>query len=265
MKAVQIMKHFYLLLIIGMAMLFAIGCGQRNDTEQISESTEWFSREEQNWLENLSGQQDVLNDFSEDEKNLQLLLKKGDIELNQVTGDNLIVVLASDTGIEMNCFNKNDGHQWILDDELRHIPAFVGYNGVGDKQVEGDGITPLGLWDIDYAFGFYNNPGTHVVYQQITENSYWVDDPNSSVYNRWVEGTDNRDWVSAEHLIEFPAYHYALVIKYNYDIPIQGAGSAIFLHCGETATAGCIAISEEEMIKLLQWVQPGTQILIARN
>lgn len=60
------------------------------------------------------------------------------------------------------------------------------------------------------------------------------------------------------------------MVGYNINPTIKGKGSAIFLHVERrknSATAGCIAISEDEIKRLLEWLDPAMQphIFISRN
>jgi L,D-peptidoglycan transpeptidase YkuD (ErfK/YbiS/YcfS/YnhG family) len=60
-------------------------------------------------------------------------------------------------------------------------------------------------------------------------------------------------------------YKYGIIIEYNTDPVIKGSGSAIFLHVwkGEGIhTAGCVAISEENILKILDWLDPAATPLI---
>jgi L,D-peptidoglycan transpeptidase YkuD (ErfK/YbiS/YcfS/YnhG family) len=60
-------------------------------------------------------------------------------------------------------------------------------------------------------------------------------------------------------------YKYGIVIEYNTSPVIKGNGSAIFLHIwkGESVpTAGCVAVSEENILKILQWLDPAASPLI---
>ena len=103
--------------------------------------------------------------------------------------------------------------------------------------------------------GFYidNVPQTGLNLFQVTENTYWVDDSESIYYNQRVEGMENKDWNSAEHMIDYyPAYKYGFVIEFNTTNIIPEKGSAIFFHCSEKPTAGCVGISESMLLAYLQ-------------
>jgi L,D-peptidoglycan transpeptidase YkuD (ErfK/YbiS/YcfS/YnhG family) len=46
------------------------------------------------------------------------------------------------------------------------------------------------------------------------------------------------------------------VIEYNTRPAVPGRGSAIFLHCGNQPTAGCVAVPESAMLDILSWLDP---------
>lgn len=50
---------------------------------------------------------------------------------------------------------------------------------------EGDGRTPVGVFPLDLAFGLAGNPGTALPWRDITQGSYWSEEPDT--YNNWVE------------------------------------------------------------------------------
>lgn len=141
-------------------------------------------------------------------------------------------------------------------------PVYIGENGATSNKVEGDKCTPYGLYDMGFAFGL-EDLIIEYPYRKITENSYWVDDVDSEEYNRWVELQGEKTWKSAEHMIDFPIqYKYGIVIEYNTKNPIPGKGSAIFLHVAKNPyTAGCVAVEEKDMLKILNWIK-NAQILI---
>lgn len=149
--------------------------------------------------------------------------------------------------------------------KLFETKAYIGRNGITNDKKEGDGKTPIGIFELGLAFGTHNkNEINYKNYIEINENLYWVDDVKSKYYNQLIDiNKTEKDWESAEHLIEYPKqYEYAIEIKTNLD-NIKGKGSAIFLHCSiERPTAGCIAINKEQMKKLLDILKPKTTIQI---
>lgn len=146
-------------------------------------------------------------------------------------------------------------------------PALIGKNGPG-KQSEGDVKTPLGTWTIGEAYGIADNPGSIVEYTKITDDMYWcATGSNGKKYNTLLYKSDDpdADYSEDEHLMDYPIrYKYLLDLGYN-KAGAPYAGNAIFLHCwkGEDIpTGGCVAISEESMIKVLQTITPGTSVTI---
>ena len=129
----------------------------------------------------------------------------------------------------------------------------LGKNGVSENSCEGDYCTPKGIFSLGFAFGTENINNLNIEYRMLNKNCYWVDDPESSLYNQWVE-SNNILWNSAEHLIDYSqAYKYSVVINYNMTPVIAGKGSAIFLHCMTSSyTAGCIAVPEKYMLYILK-------------
>ena len=136
--------------------------------------------------------------------------------------------------------------------------AQVGYNGVarpGQKR-EGDGRTPAGTYGFSFFFGVRPDDGFSFPFRHAYRYDFWDDDPNSSLYNEWVNAQKQNPGVNPEPMHQVPAYDYAAVITYNAR-RVPGLGSAIFLHVGTgTATAGCISLPRRELLKVLRWLKP---------
>ena len=149
--------------------------------------------------------------------------------------------------------------------------VWIGKNGTAtfDKMFEGAMKTPLGLYNLGIAFGT-NALKIKYPYIKIDEKSYWVDDSKSKYYNCFVEiegnannynypyiiNTSKKDFLSAEHLIEYKKqYEYSVFIEYNIN-RIKEKGSAIFLHChGDKGyTGGCIAIKRDDMKFIIRFL-----------
>ena len=99
--------------------------------------------------------------------------------------------------------------------------VFIGRNGVTNYKKEGDGKTPKGIFELGIVFGTHDrkdiNLSNNIMYIKITDKLYWVDDINSKYYNQIIDITKvNKDWDSAEHLIQYyKEYEYAVEIKTN--------------------------------------------------
>lgn len=175
-----------------------------------------------------------------------------------------IEVVASGTTGTLVVYANNNGKR----EELLRTDAYVGKNGCGVDKREGDGKTPVGVYEIRRGFGLATPPAVSIAYTQLTGGEQWVDDVASTHYNQWVTNdTTPVDWNSAEKLpSETVAYKYVAVIEYNTANIVKGAGSAIFLHCSlGKPTSGCVSVSEEAMSKILGLIKPGTRIAIARS
>lgn len=144
---------------------------------------------------------------------------------------------------------------------LPAMTAVVGRNGIappGEKR-EGDGRTPSGLYRLNLAFGYPEKAQTAMPYRQTKEDDLWVDDPDAPDYNRWVKQGETSALSFEKMKRDDDQYRYGLVIEYNTDPVIPGFGSAIFLHIWKergSPTAGCVAVSEEDILKILSWLDP---------
>ena len=163
----------------------------------------------------------------------------------------IITVNAYGSDAVLSFFQCDEAGNWEEIPELQ-TDGFVGRLGVSRSSYEGSRMTPFGLFGV--GDGFYQDdvPETGLNLFRVTEDTYWVDDPSSAYYNQRVEGTANKDWNSAEHMIEYPrAYHYGFVIEFNTSPVVPGKGSAIFFHVNNKPTAGCVAVSEDMVLRYL--------------
>ena len=170
---------------------------------------------------------------------------------------------ASSFLIEIHVLERKKG-TWRL-----VFPSFIGTIGEKgyaplNKKKEGDGRSPTGIYSLGTAFGYSPSVATKMAYRQTTEEDFWVDDASSEDYNRWIKGRPKS--TSAERMKrEDDLYKYGVVIDYNVNPVIKGKGSAIFLHIwgGEgRPTVGCVAMSEEKVLRLLGWLDPAKKPLI---
>jgi L,D-peptidoglycan transpeptidase YkuD (ErfK/YbiS/YcfS/YnhG family) len=131
------------------------------------------------------------------------------------------------------------------------------------KKLEGDGKSPSGIFPLGTAFGYAPLITTKMPYRQASDDDFWVDDPNSQDYNKWIKGKPNAaSWERMKR--DDDHYKYGIVIEYNMHPVVKGKGSAIFLHVWNRggATLGCVSVSEDMMIRLLGWLDPAKNPLI---
>ncbi|HEX2549202.1 MAG TPA: L,D-transpeptidase family protein [Gammaproteobacteria bacterium] len=167
-------------------------------------------------------------------------------------------------------------HPWIA--VGKSIPVVVGKNGLGwDAQFrkeqnhtiikkEGDGLTPIGIYELGPTFGFAEK-STHNNYFPLTDSSFCVDDVKSAYYNKLIDtATIPKDWNSGEKMRQISQYREGAVVQYN-STPVQpGAGSCIFMHIWKnstTGTAGCIAMEESNLKENLNWLDARKNPLLA--
>ncbi|WP_439812528.1 L,D-transpeptidase family protein [Streptomyces sp. P9-2] len=176
-------------------------------------------------------------------------------------GSQLITAVAARTGSTTGTVTWWDrkGGRWVAAGSAK---ARFGANGLteGTARKQGTNTTPTGLYGLPYAFGIEAAPsGTRSAYRRVRQNSWWCQDDNSRVYNRWTEprAADCRA-SQAEHLITYRTqYAHALVVDFNYRRPVRGRGAGIFLHVnGRGATAGCVSVPKSAMRKILRWANP---------
>ena len=149
--------------------------------------------------------------------------------------------------------------------EIYSCSAYLGKNGIG-KTREGDNKTPTGTYNLTQPFGIKANPGANMNYTQVTKYHYWCGTSGSKYYNQMIDTrvVDRACTTSDEYLINYGSvYNYCMFIDYN-AAGVADKGSCIFLHCkgSKDSTAGCIAVDEGVMKKIIQWAKPGAKIVI---
>lgn len=172
----------------------------------------------------------------------------------------------------------------------REIPVSLGRSGMGwgrglslvaadlagPRKQEGDGRSPAGIFSLGTAFGYAAaSPGKSAYpYRQATDRDYYVDDSDSSDYNRWVELPVNSPppdqlWKSFERMRrDDDLYEFGLVVEHNMNPIEPNGGSAIFLHVWAgpgKPTAGCTAMARDDLVPLLSWLDPQKQPLLVQT
>jgi len=137
--------------------------------------------------------------------------------------------------------------------------ARIGRNGFAPsgKKREGDGRTPTGSYGFSFFFGVDPRPsGIHYSWRHAYTYDVWDDDSSSSRYNLWTDRRRYYPGRDPEPMHVSPSYNYGAVIFYNTS-RTPGLGSAIFFHVSHgSATAGCVAIPQSELLRVLRWLNP---------
>jgi L,D-peptidoglycan transpeptidase YkuD (ErfK/YbiS/YcfS/YnhG family) len=146
------------------------------------------------------------------------------------------------------------------------LPALIGEKGFappGGKR-EGDLRTPAGVFPLRRTFGYAPEIATRMPYFRVGKDDLWVDDPSSADYNRWVKRGETSASSFEVMKLDDDRYRYVIVVEYNTAPVVRGAGSAIFIHVrfGEDiSTLGCVALSEEGILRVLAWLDPAAKPL----
>ncbi len=138
------------------------------------------------------------------------------------------------------------------------LPCVLGRAGVRRDKHEGDGATPVGTFSLRhvlYRADRVSLPPTHLNATPIARDDGWCDDPADASYNKPVKLPYA---ASAEHMWrDDRMYDVVVVLGHNDDPIVPGNGSALFMHIASedgTPTAGCIALTPDDFLRVLQSV-----------
>ena len=142
----------------------------------------------------------------------------------------------------------------------------IGKRGSTKKKKEGDKKTPKGTFKIENLYfrkDRKNKPTTLLDCVKIRKNMGWCDDIRfPKKYNKILKIEKK---IKHEKL-KRKDYKYDLLIpiKYNFDKPIVGKGSCIFIHLTKDykATAGCVALKEKDFLIMLRLIKKNSKIKI---
>ncbi|HVF73179.1 MAG TPA: L,D-transpeptidase family protein [Chthoniobacterales bacterium] len=150
--------------------------------------------------------------------------------------------------------------------------GLFGANQTAPRKTEGDNKVPAGIFRVGPAFGYAASTEASWVklkYVPLTAETEGIDDPRSRYYNRLVERSKvaRVDWRSSEQMRrKDDLYKWGIVVDHN-PAAIPGAGSCIFFHIwknSRSATAGCTAMPERDLVNLLRWLEPVARPLLVQ-
>ena len=163
----------------------------------------------------------------------------------------------------MTIFVKNK-HTLIIDEFV--FKCCIGKNGSVIKKKEGDKKTPKGTFKIEnvyYRKDRIKKPQTELKCVEITNKMGWCNDIEfPKKYNKLI--TLNQK-VKHEKLRRHDyKYNLLIPIKYNFNKPIVGRGSCIFIHLTKDykPTAGCIGLKEKDFLIMLKIIKKNSKIKI---
>lgn len=190
------------------------------------------------------------------------LLEKASLNEDKLSGSQMMFVETDGSSCTLYCYEKNSDGVWK--NKFDTISGYIGEGGTSENISPYDNTTPVGTFNIEFAFGTNSDPGTKLEYNSVDYSSYWVTDPSSVNYNRLVDGSVSRDFESAQWLYEYTvSYPYAVVFDYNRNPVDKSKGCAKFLHVSSSATQGGIGISQTDLTRILQWLDPAASPTIS--
>ena len=146
------------------------------------------------------------------------------------------------------------------------LPCSLGRGGITRFKREGDGATPAARMRL--VGGFYRaeriaRPPSPIPLRPTRTDDGWADDPTDGRYNRLVRlpfAKSHETMCRADRL-----YDIVVVLDWNVSRRSLGRGSAIFFHLTRPdrgPTAGCVAVSEPDMRKILARIGNGAVMVV---
>ena len=134
---------------------------------------------------------------------------------------------------------------------------------------EGDGATPVAVMPLVSAYhrpGRMARPAVRLTIRRTRSDvDAWCDAPQHAAYNRPV----HLPFVASCETMarDDRLYDVAVVLDFNLRRRMRGGGSAIFLHVakpGYPPTAGCVAVSPADMLRLSPLLSTRTRLVVRR-
>lgn len=154
---------------------------------------------------------------------------------------------------------------YLIFNNLR-FPCAFGKNGIKKNKIEGDNITPKGIFKLTkvfYRVDRIKKLKTVLKKYKIKKNMGWCDDSKSKFYNKQIflpSKFRHEKLYRRENI-----YDIIVLLNYNTRPTIKNKGSAIFIHIARDklkATKGCIALKKNDLLLLLLKIKKKAKISI---
>ncbi len=138
--------------------------------------------------------------------------------------------------------------------------------GSTKNKKEGDKKTPKGIFEIENLYfrkDRKEKPSTLLKCIEIKKDMGWCDDVRfPKKYNKLfkIEKKVKHEKLKRKDY----KYNFLIPIKYNFNKPITGKGSCIFIHLTKDykPTAGCVALKEKDFLIMLKLIKKNSKIKI---
>mgnify|MGYP000362339299 CR=1 FL=1 len=143
----------------------------------------------------------------------------------------------------------------------------LGKTGIRTTKREGDQATPAGRFPLRQLYyrpdKFHTAPVCALPTQEMEMLDGWCDAPEHERYNQHVRlpfgASHEKLWR------EDDVYNLVVMLGYNDDPVVSGAGSCIFMHVARenyAPTEGCVALAQDDLLSLLATIDTSTEIVI---
>ena len=189
------------------------------------------------------------------------LCNAASLDVNDLDSKQIIFVKCSGTTCTLSTYEDKDG---LYSPVLTNVSGNISQDGTASDMGPYDRYTPLGNFDIEFAFGTSKNPGTKLDYEDVNQASYWITDPSSLNYNKMIgDYATLFDFDTAINLWEYTvSYEYAIVFSYNRNPVDSSKGCAKFLHIGPSIEYGGVGIDRDNLVNVLKWLDPAKKPII---
>lgn len=146
------------------------------------------------------------------------------------------------------------------------FPFAVGSGGCNSHKVEGDGVTPIGVFPFRQIFVRADRVvdlHTLLPVTVINPSLGWCDDATDACYNQLITLPFNGSYEDLYR--EDNIYDVILVVGYNDQPVIPGKGSVIFVHVARDSfepTKGCVAFSLLDLLSILHNASIGSNLIV---
>lgn len=144
--------------------------------------------------------------------------------------------------------------------------AAIGRNGRTSCKREGDGKTPVAAMKLLYGYvrgERVRAMRTALPMRRVRPSMLWCDAPAHPAYNRPVSAPFAASHEELQRADEL--YDICIVLDWNVTSRRRNGGSAIFFHLirpGYEPTAGCVALSRRDMLRILPHLRRGTVLKV---